>query len=204
MSDPASPLPRGRHGLSRDEVRSSQETRIQAAMLGSVAERGYAATTVPAVVTAAHVSRSAFYELYKDKQECFLATLDATGQELLATIQAPFVPGDWRAGLALGMEAYLRFWQERPTFARAFFLGLPEMGDPGIEYRERSFEPFRQMFTALGAVARRGRQPLSPLVPRMLVVGITELVAEEIRANRGNRLDALAPDLTTIVVRLLD
>jgi hypothetical protein len=38
----------------------------------------------------------------------------------------------------------------------------------------------------------------------VLVVTITELVAEEVRAGRTNRLVDLEDDLVTLVVRLID
>ena len=54
------PLPRGRHKLGAEAVRASQRERLIRAMLETVAERGYEATTVPEVVARARVSRNAF------------------------------------------------------------------------------------------------------------------------------------------------
>jgi hypothetical protein len=45
--------------------------------------------------------------------------------------------------------------------------------------------------------------PLSPLVPRILVFAITELVAEEIRTGREDRLTELAPELVELIAKLL-
>jgi AcrR family transcriptional regulator len=42
-------------------------------MVGAVAAKGYAATTVADVLVRARVSRSAFYEQFRDKEDCFLA-----------------------------------------------------------------------------------------------------------------------------------
>jgi hypothetical protein len=58
-------------------------------------------------------------------------------------------------------------------------------------------------------LARRARaeQPdlpeLRPIVPRILVLSITELVAEEVRAGRVERLIELEDDLFFLMVRLL-
>ena len=67
------PLPRGRHKLGADTVRASQRERLIRAMLETVAEQGYEATTVPRVVARARVSRNAFYEFFDDKTSCFIA-----------------------------------------------------------------------------------------------------------------------------------
>jgi hypothetical protein len=65
---------------------------------------------------------------------------------------------------------------------------------------------FRAMFADLGRRARAEQPdlpPLAPLVPRALVLAITELVAEEVRAGRTERLTDLADDLALLSIRLL-
>src|SRR3954454_2804129 len=81
-------LPKGRHNLPMHVVRASQRERLLAAMLESVATRGYAATTVPQVVADARVSRNAFYTLFTDKTDCFIALCDELGAEMLDALSA--------------------------------------------------------------------------------------------------------------------
>ena len=200
------PLPRGRHKLSRETVRDSQRARILRAMLELVAEHGYAATTVPNVVAAARVSRNAFYQHFNDKTECFIAVCDENSQELLELMFSFASEPGWVDAVANGMGAYLGYFRERPAYSRAYFLELPAAGERSIAQRERSYAQFRAMFEALGERARAEQPelpPLQPLVPRALVVAITELVAEEIRQGRIDELPKLQPELTHLVVRLL-
>ena len=75
-------LPRGPHGLARELVTGSQRQRLLYAMTVVVAEKGYIATTVAHVTTRAGVSRKTFYEMFADKEECFIAAAD-TGRELM-------------------------------------------------------------------------------------------------------------------------
>jgi len=72
------PLPRGRHGIDRDEIRAHQRARLIEATIECVAERGYPTTTVGHIVARARVSRETFYELYSDKEDCYVASLAAT------------------------------------------------------------------------------------------------------------------------------
>jgi hypothetical protein len=62
------------------------------------------------------------------------------------------------------------------------------------------------MFAALGARAR-AEQPelgsLDELVPRVLVIVITELVAEEVRAGRTSGLPGLSDEIALLAIRLL-
>src|SRR2546425_573697 len=69
-------LPHGPNGMDRDEVARNQRTRIFGAMIEAVAGHGYHETTVADVIALAGVSRRAFYELFANKQDCFLATHD--------------------------------------------------------------------------------------------------------------------------------
>jgi AcrR family transcriptional regulator len=200
------PLPRGRHKLPPHVVRASQRDRLLAAMLESVAERGYEATTVPDVVAAARVSRNAFYELFGDKLECFLALCDQAAAEVLDTLLAQSARGDWLEALRSGTALYLRWWQERPAFSRAYLVELPSAGPRAIEQRDRAYARFREMYEGLGRWARvehPGLAPLDPIVPRMLVVAITELVAEEVRAGRVGHLVELEDQLVALMARLL-
>lgn len=200
------PLPRGRHKLSAQAVRSSQRDRLLRAMLGLVGEQGYADTTVPMVVSAARVSRSSFYALFDDKTDCFIAACDRESSELLESLVAMGSEEDWVQALRRGMDRYVRWWQQRPAFSRAYFLELPAAGTRAVRQRERQYARYRDMFAALGARAR-GEQPelppLSPLATRMIVAGVTEIVADEVRGGRLAGLDALADDLLYLVLRLL-
>ena len=200
------PLPRGRHNLAVEEVRASQRERLLRAMVESVADVGYERTTVPAVVAAARVSRNAFYELFDDKADCFLAACDESGQELLTDMMALASIPDWIEALRRGLVLYLHRWQERPAFTTAYFLGLPLVGVRGFEQRERTYALYRAMFIDLAGRARAEQPnlpPLSRLAPRVLVLAITELVSEEVRAGRIDRLTELQEELTALIVRLL-
>jgi AcrR family transcriptional regulator len=202
----AEPLPRGRHKLSAEAVLASQRERLVRAMLQLVGEDGYEATTVPQVVAAARVSRNAFYELFEDKADCFLAACDVIAQELLDELLALASEPDWVAALRLGTHRYLTRWQQRPTIASAYLVSLPVVGARAMEQRERQYAAFRAMFSALGARAR-AEQPelgvLDELAPRVLVIVITELVAEEVRAGRTASLPDLSEQIALLAIRLL-
>ena len=200
------PLPRGRHKLPASTVRASQRERIVRAMLECVGRDGYEATTVPQVVATARVSRNAFYEFFADKADCFIAVCDQTAQELLAELMALVSEPDWIAAMREGTRRYLLWWQERPTLSRAYLLSLPTVGERAVAQRERHYAAFRAMFADLGRRARAEQPELAPLgelVPRVLVLAITELVAEEVRAGRTARLTDLAQEIALLAIRLL-
>jgi AcrR family transcriptional regulator len=200
------PLPRGRHKLSRDTVRASQRDRLLRAMLDEVAEHGYEATTVSDVVARARVSRNAFYVLYEDKLACFLALCETMTEALLADTFQIDVAGDWRDGVHVGTQRYLEWWTTRLRFARAWLVELPTAGRPAIDQRDAAYAKFRERFEALAAWARHQQPELPPLHPvatRVIVSGITALVAEEVDAGRGEELMSLAPEIEWLVTTLV-
>jgi AcrR family transcriptional regulator len=200
------PLPRGRHKLTSDTVRASQRERLERAIIELVAEHGFEGTTVPMVVATARVSSNAFYDFFADKTDCFLSACDVVARDLLAQMLAHAAEPNWILALRRGTAAYLRWWEERPAFARAYLLSLQAAGERALEQRERTYELFRAMFADLGRRARveqPGLPPLSPLVPRVLVLAITELVGEEVRAGRIERLGEMETEITQLALRLL-
>ena len=207
QSAPPEPLPRGRHKLSREDVRDSQRRRLIEAMLDQVAELGYPATTVGDVVSAARCSRNAFYELFEDKEACYIAAADETGVEMLdALISAAQQEDSWLDALRSGTRSYLRWWVDHPRYAAAYLIDLPTAGRRALEQRDRVYADFAAMFEGLAARAR-AEQPLLPplpaLAPRLLVTAITELIAQEVRQGRVDELMGLEDELVRFIVKTL-
>src|ERR1039458_2605366 len=80
-STPRSPSPGPRPRSTplrrpREEVLAEQHLRLETAMVDSIGQKGYRATSVADVIARAGGSRETFYEHFDNKQECFLATYD--------------------------------------------------------------------------------------------------------------------------------
>jgi AcrR family transcriptional regulator len=171
-----------------------------------VAEHGFDAATVPLVVSTARVSPNAFYDLFADKTECFLSACDEIATELLTQLTALITEPDWIQALRKGTAIYLRWWSERPAFARAYLLSLRAAGERADAQREHTYALFREMFADLGRRARAEQPelpPLSPLAARALVVAITEIVADEVRSGRTAQLHELGDEIARLAIRLL-
>jgi AcrR family transcriptional regulator len=102
-------------GGPRSQVGEVQRVRIIAGAVEAVAESGYAGLTVAAVIGRAKISRRTFYELFEDREDCFLAAFD----EALARARAPILEaygggGTWRERIGAGLLALLAFCDEQP------------------------------------------------------------------------------------------
>src|SRR5258707_4599092 len=110
-------LPKGRHGLSREEVEASQRTRLARATIELGTERGFASLTLTDIVGRAGVARSTFYEYFDDKQQCFLEAYDYAADRVLERVLAIGPPP--ADEFASPVHAYI---------ARLLELGLEEPG----------------------------------------------------------------------------
>jgi AcrR family transcriptional regulator len=171
-----------------------------------VGSQGYEATTVPDVVSAARVSRNAFYELFTDKADCFMAVCEEAGRDLAAELVGFASAPDWRTALRSGLDAYLRWWEERPALARAYLVEVPTAGARAVAQRERQYRRFEEVLRVLGEWARREEPDLPRLrriMPRTAVIATTELVAAQVREAGPERLHELEDDLLHLLETLL-
>ena len=77
-------------GVGREKVSEIQRARILAAMTEVAAERGAGNVTVAHVVSRSGVSRRTFYELFDDRETCFLAAFDAAAQRIAARVLSAY------------------------------------------------------------------------------------------------------------------
>jgi AcrR family transcriptional regulator len=191
----ATRLPRGRHGLSRDEVVRSQRERMLRAMAETMAVQGYARTSVADVLRAAGVSRETFYEQFASKEACFVAAYDAAAAVLLARI-----PGDGGAGedpveaFDRGIGAYLDSLAAEPAFARLFLVEVWAAGPEALARREQLQAAFvDRLAPALGARDR--------FAVEALVAAIAQMVAARLATGDVEGLRALRAPLTELVAQ---
>jgi AcrR family transcriptional regulator len=130
------PLPRGRHGLTREQVVQSQRGRIFRAMADTMAEKGYAATSVADVLRAAKVSRETFYEQFESKEDCFMSALEAAvGVVIAAAFESPPAGGTPLERFDRGLRTYLDALASHPTLARMFLIEVYAAGPAAMERR---------------------------------------------------------------------
>lgn len=201
------PLPRGNHGLSREEVGAAQRARLLNGMLEVVAERGYAAATVGAVLSRARISRQTFYEHFTDKQDCFLAAFDRSADRFALLIEhslgSPKDPALQRLDRII--EAYLGALAASPTLARIFMIEIYAAGYPAISRRLARAEVFATILAEAVTIGRPWRAGLDPLfVARAVTGAVSGLVTEQINAGEIESLPELRPQIVAFVAGLLE
>jgi AcrR family transcriptional regulator len=197
----ASPrLPAGRHGLPREFIAQNQRERIVTALVDTVAERGYNATTVAHITKAASVSRRTFYEHFADKEACFLAAYDMVAAHIRASMRSAAESfEEWPQQVRAALATMLRFLDGEPDLARLMMIEPVAAGGEIAARHRASMQGLVEILKA-GRPEHSGTRPLPEATEETLVGGVVSLIVREISAGRGDRLEELLPDLVELTL----
>ena len=161
--------------------KSSFRQRLLDAMEASVAEDGYARTTVADIVRRARTSRRTFYEHFDSKEECFVALLTDANAEQVRQISAAVDPGaPWRNQVRQAVEAWIASGETRAPLMLSWIRDVPSLGSFARRLQRDVMENFIAMVEALGDTDEFRSAGIGPVSrPRiiMLLGGLRELTA---------------------------
>ena len=199
MDGPARQLPRGRHGLTRDQVETDQRLRIFVGMTDAMASQGYIDTPVAQIIRRAGVSRETFYHLYPDKLTAFLEAFDLVEAVLMARLTAELDrPGERFERLERAFATYLETLADEPGYARLFLVEVHAAGPQAMARRTVVQQRISDAIgDVLGSNTDEGR-----FACRMLVAAIGAMVTGPIVAGDTDALRALGPPIVEHVRRL--
>jgi AcrR family transcriptional regulator len=180
--------------MPAEVVGAAHRARLLRAVVGAVADRGYANVRIADIVDRARVSRQSFYTQFDGKEACFLAAHADGIAVILAEFGAQIAGAEMPlAQLAGGIDTYFALAEREPEFARCMLIELPAIGPAGLAARLGAHARVAAVLAAWHAAARTGAGPAErwPAVPRSryaAVVGavhdlVFELVAEPDRPH---------------------
>lgn len=206
-------LPRGPHGLSREEVRESQRARLLLGAIEAVAEYGYAATSVAHIHRRAGVSRTTFYELFDDKLDCFLAAC-RMASDVLASVLSDELAGiehDCDAVAPLEkldrlLGTYLRTLADNPTLSQVFLVEVYAAGPRAIRQRRDALETFIDLVAAThrGSQGLLGTAPEQRITAEVLVEAVSSKVTTAVALGEAATLLTLRGPMMRFAARILE
>ncbi|MDX6641649.1 MAG: hypothetical protein QOF12_2660 [Solirubrobacteraceae bacterium] len=202
-------LPKGRHGLSREEVEASQRTRLLQATIELGTERGFASLTLADIVGRAGVARSTFYEYFADKEECFLEAFDYAADRVLERVLAigPPPAGDFASPVQAYIAQLLELVGGEPGLVRLVAADAETLSREAAERQRAVKSRIADGLVALRDYLRRDDPKLAPIshLRGLAIVGaITELLKHTFYASGIDALPGLESELATIVLALLE
>jgi AcrR family transcriptional regulator len=190
----------GPQGVPKTEVERVQRERLTRAMAHVVATEGYEETTVERVLVQAGVSRRTFYELFDDREDCFLAAYDEAMQDVLRVVTDAYLDGDVpERRIEAALEAFLEFLASEPELARMCVVEVFAAGARARERRAALMERLAQLVQhALGEL--RGDDKLDRLSAQALIGAVHELIYLPVDRRDSAALRGMASEIVATQV----
>ncbi len=167
-------------------------------MVRSVAQHGYAETTVAELVRVAAVSKSTFYAHFRDKEDCFFVTLDTIVDEVSARVGVAFrSQTGLERSLAAALSNFADFLVGEADAASLVVVHSLSLGAAAVPHIERAGEAFeRTLRQSLAEEPIETGRP-SELAVRAIVGGIRTVIYRCLRDRRPEQfIDWLEPLLS--------
>jgi AcrR family transcriptional regulator len=190
--------------LGRGQVSEIQRIRMLAAAVDVVEDVGYARMTVARIIARARVSRKTFYDVFADREDCFLAAFDQALDEarVLAAAAYEREPG-WRDGMRSGLARLLMLMEEERALARLCMIEALGAGDRVLERRAEVLGELAHVVDRGRSVTNATRQP--PQVTAEGVVGAVFAVLHARLLGRSSEplTELLGPLMSMVVLPYL-
>jgi AcrR family transcriptional regulator len=191
---------RGEKNLSRSFVIHSQRERILDAVTNLTAAGGFTGLTVEDIVGEAAVSREAFYEHFKSKQDAFLVAYELGHTKGLGIVQRAFAAeNDWRKGVRAGIAALLDFLACEPSFAHIALLDTPTATPLSAERSQAGLTAYAQMLLPGFDEAPKHHRPPAITI-EAITGGLFELCSHYAAQGRIQQLTELTTHATYIAL----
>jgi AcrR family transcriptional regulator len=198
------PLRPGPSGLPRRQVIEIQRARILAAAVEVVEELGYAGMTVAQVIGRAKVSRKTFYDLFADRQDCFMAVFDETIARTRALMEDACADEErWRERVRSGLARLLVLLAEEPVLARICLIEAQGAGTKVLERREEVFGELAEILDRGRTVTSTVRDPPQITAEGLVGAVFTVLQTRLLERSQEPFADLLAPLMSMIVLPYL-
>jgi AcrR family transcriptional regulator len=199
-SEPTSHLRPGPSGMPRHEVSDMQRARMLAAMIAAVEEVGYANLTVSRVISGARVSRKTFYEVFTDREHCFLeAYEDVLDRARACALEAYGAEPTWRDGVRSALARLLALMEEEPAYARVCFVDSLAGGERVLALRAQSSN---ELARAIDLGRRDSRRPdgPAPITAEAVIGGIFAVLRNRVVDDPKEPMTHLRGQLMSMIV----
>jgi AcrR family transcriptional regulator len=182
------------------QVGEVQRVRLLSSAVHVAAEVGYSRMSVSRVTRGAGVSRRTFYDVFADREDCFLAAFDDALARAKECVLAAYTDehGSWRERVRAGLAAFLMFLDERPEM-RAVLIVEPLRAGSRVSRRRA------EVLARVGEAIHTGGGSRSDALPAVMGEGVVGAVFGVLHARllsepQGSLLDLLNPLMSILIL----
>ena len=178
--------------LGEGVVREAQRERILRATTELVAKRGFHDTSAERICKESGVSPATFRKHFADKEEAFLAAVDAAleqGRERVARVSAEGGPG-WAARVGAGLAELLAMIREDPPTARICLVESMTAGPAGVGRYEDGVGAAIPGLRA-GREAAAAGTVLPPLLEETIAGGVAWSIHQKVAVGEAAEIEGL-------------
>jgi AcrR family transcriptional regulator len=188
-------------GVSSGHVTVMQRARMLTAAVDVVGELGYSGMSVARVTSRAGVSRRTFYDLFEDREDCFLAVFEEAVHRAgaLAGEACNARPGRWRERVRAGLTALLGFLDDEPGLRALMVVDALAAGPRVLERRARVLDTLRNIVDEARRETKPGREP-PPLTAEGIVGAVLAVIHARLLSHKNPRLIGLLNPLMGMIV----
>lgn len=185
---------------------SAFQRRLLDALAASIAEKGYANTTVADIVRRARTSRRTFYEYFADRQSSLIALLtDANAATIHAIRASVDIGAPWQTQVTQAVLAWIDRTDATPTLTLTWIRDAPALGESARELHWAAMDAFVDLVQALGegeVLRASGVGPVSRQRAILLLGGLRELTAYAL--ENGTSVREISDEAVGAAIALLE
>ncbi|HST55980.1 MAG TPA: TetR family transcriptional regulator [Solirubrobacteraceae bacterium] len=185
-----------------------QRGRMLAAAVEAVEDLGYARMTVAQVISRAKVSRKTFYDVFVDREDCFVAAFDRAVAYMGGLVSEAYErEAKWQDAIRAGLLALLVFLEDEPGLARLCVVEALGAGPKALERRAEVLDVAIKAVDRGRAEVAKGKEP-PPLTAEGVVGAVFSVVhtrlleRSPIGTVTGSQAEPVAP-LTDLLGSLM-
>jgi AcrR family transcriptional regulator/DNA-binding MarR family transcriptional regulator len=161
----------------------AQRSRLLGAAFAIVAEQGYRGMAVRAVAERAGVSSKTFYDLFEDREGCFLAAFEDGVEQLTALARPAYeAQRDWVESVRAGLAALLAFLDREPALCGLLLVEALGVGPRVLARRAEVLDRVARVVDG----GREGAKDAGEL-PAMTAAGVVGAVCSMVHARLVER-----------------
>jgi AcrR family transcriptional regulator len=192
------------HHIEHEHVADIQRARMLGAMVQEVSERGVANVAVAHVVGRSGVSRRTFYEIFEDREDCFLAAFDEALERLAAIVVPAYEQANtWRSKVRTALIAFLEALASDPAMGRLLIVESLAAGPVAHQRRQKAILQIIAIVDCGRGANKTGGDP-PPLTAEGIIGGVLSVLHTRLAEEHpGDLLDLIGPLMGMIVLPYL-